>query len=76
MRRAMALTIGFASDGVSERLLIYAVEAEERVTRATSRQDHCEQGENETWNLSVRTWKVKMRIEKRAYLFLFVMPPF
>ena len=76
MRRAMALTIGFTSDEVSERLLIYAVEAEDRVTRATSRQDHREQGENETWNLSVRTWKVKMRIEKRAYLFLFVMPLF
>ena len=76
MRRAMALTIGFTSDEVSERLLIYAVEAEEKVTRATSRQDHCEQGEKETWNLSVRTWKVKMRIEKRAYLFFFVMPLF
>ena len=48
MRRAMALMIGFTSDGVSERrLLIYAVEAEERVTRATSRQDHCEQRERE-----------------------------
>ena len=60
----------------SERLLIYTGEAEERATRATSRQDHREQRENETCNLSIRTWKAKMGIETRAYLFLFVMPLF